>query len=199
MPPKVQFTKEQIIDSALAIARKEGINSLTVRKVAAELGCSVAPIYVNFKNSDEMLQALIERIGEISWKYSIGEYTKIGFFNIGIGQILFAKDYPLLFMDLMHLNHQCLEVPADALDSMVDIMMKDKMLDGLTREQNADLLQKMSLFTSGLSIAMLKSSQGITLERALTLIEETAHQLIHSYRHNYQDSYTPHPEINLPE
>lgn len=199
MPPKVQFSKEQIIDSAFKIAKDKGISSLTVRKVAAELGCSVAPIYVNFKSSEDLIQALVGKIQEISWKYSTGNYTDTGFFNIGIGQVLFARDYPRLFLDLIRINNQCLEIPEEAMENMVDIMMKDKMLDGLTRQQNRDLLQKMSLFTSGLSITMLNSEKGLTLEKALLLMEETAHQLIHSYQSNFHSSYKPHSQINLPE
>jgi len=62
MGPKVKFSKEQIIDVAFEIARADGIDGITMRKIAEKMGSSVAPIYVNFKNVDELNEALIERI-----------------------------------------------------------------------------------------------------------------------------------------
>ncbi len=106
MPPKVQFSKQQILDAALKISIDSGISTLTVRKLASELGCSVAPIYVNFENSDALIQAVMDQIRKKAWEYSTKSYTDIGFFNIGIGQILFVKDYPLLFLDLLNHDHQ---------------------------------------------------------------------------------------------
>lgn len=52
MAPKKKFTKDQIIDAAFEIARTEGIEFITIRKVAEKLGGSIAPIYVNFKEAN---------------------------------------------------------------------------------------------------------------------------------------------------
>ena len=43
MGPKVKFTREQIIDTAFEIAQTEGIDSITMRKIAEKMGSSVAP------------------------------------------------------------------------------------------------------------------------------------------------------------
>lgn len=198
MPPKVQFSKEQIMDSALKIAREEGISSITVRKLAAHMGCSVAPIYVNFKNTEELLNALMERVSRLLWEYSTGDYTDMGFFNIGIGQLLFVRDYPQLFMDLLNASPNCIKRDETVLNQMVDIMMDDKKLEGLTREDNKALLIKMSVFTNGLSLELLKGENLITLDKALILMEETAMQLINSYRIGFHKSFKPSVKINLP-
>ena len=199
MPPKAQFSKQQILNTALEISVKSGISSLTVRKLANKLGCSVAPIYVNFENSDALIQAVMDKIQSISWEYSTKSYTDTGFFNIGIGQILFVKDYPKLYLDLLNYKHQCLKMPESQEQQMIDIMMKDKMLQGLTREQNKDLLLKMSIFTNGLSVAMINNQQIIPVEKALELLEETAHQLIYSQKNGFTRSYIPYSKIKLPE
>ena len=197
MPPKVQFSKQQILDAALKISIDSGISTLTVRKLASELGCSVAPIYVNFENSDALIQAVMDQIRKISWEYSTRSYTDIGFFNIGIGQILFVKDYPRLYLDLLNYYHKCLEMPEEQEQHMLDIMEGDKMMEGLSREQNKDILLKMSIFTNGLSITMTKNSNTIPIEKALKLLEETAHQLVFSQKSNFLESYIPYPNINL--
>lgn len=199
MPPKVQFTRDQIIESALSIAKEEGLSSLTVRKVASRLGCSVAPIYVNFENSEELVDAVMEKIKQISWQYATGSYTDIGFFNIGIGQLLFVRDFPRLYIDLFNSRYINTCIPEEVENQMVEIMMKDKFLEGLTREENRNLLIKMSIFTSGLTVAMLDKNNAMPLEKALLLLEETAHQLIHSYRNSFSDSFTPYPGIKIPD
>ena len=197
MPPKAQFSKQQILDAALKISINSGISTLTVRKIAGVLGCSVAPIYVNFKNTDSLLQAVMDQIRTILWKYSTKSYTDIGFFNIGIGQILFAKDYPFLFLDLLNHDDNCLEIPEEQEVRMLDIMEEDSMLEGLSRKQNRDLLQKMSIFTYGLSVSLSKKQTTLSIEDAIRLLEETAHQLILSYKENFLAKYVHLTQIDL--
>ncbi|HBL51079.1 MAG TPA: TetR/AcrR family transcriptional regulator, partial [Firmicutes bacterium] len=83
MGPKIKFTKEQIIEAAFEIARTEGIDSITMRKVAKKMGSSVAPIYVNFENVDELNKALIERITSISRQLLTEENTGNPFSDMG--------------------------------------------------------------------------------------------------------------------
>ena len=49
MPPKFKFTRDEITNAALNVTRKNGISGLTARALAAELGCSVKPIFGLFK------------------------------------------------------------------------------------------------------------------------------------------------------
>ena len=43
--PKQKITKEMIIETAFEIVRKEGLENLLVKNIAAKLNCSVQPIY----------------------------------------------------------------------------------------------------------------------------------------------------------
>jgi AcrR family transcriptional regulator len=94
MPPKVQFSKEQILDTAFELVAEAGMAALSVRALAKRLGSSVAPIYVNFKNTGELMAALERKIIDVVWRYSTREYCTHGFFNIGIGQLLFVQGLP---------------------------------------------------------------------------------------------------------
>ena len=58
MPPKFLFTRDQIIEAALRITRRGGLSALTARSLAAELGCSVKPIFGLFRNMEEVQQAV---------------------------------------------------------------------------------------------------------------------------------------------
>ena len=59
MPPKVKFTREEIIRAALDIVRETGPEGLTARSLAARLGCSVKPIFGLFRSMEEVQQEVL--------------------------------------------------------------------------------------------------------------------------------------------
>ncbi|MDA3845023.1 MAG: helix-turn-helix domain containing protein [Vallitaleaceae bacterium] len=194
MAPKVQFTKEELVETAFQLAIEEGLAKLTVRKVATRLGCSVAPIYVNFSNANDLNQAVLEKIATTVWGYLTKSYTDIGFLNMGIGQILFAKDYPRLFNDLMVSGENCMDLSESDQNRMLDIMGEDSILEGFTREDNASLLLKMSLFTHGISSSIANGliPKPFHINDLVDLLDETGFQLIASMRSDYE--FKPHPK-----
>ena len=59
MPPKVKFSKEAIIGTALQLVREEGIASLTARALAEKLGATPRVIFGQFVNMAEYKQRLL--------------------------------------------------------------------------------------------------------------------------------------------
>lgn len=49
MPPKVKFSKEAIIGTALQLVREEGMDSLTARALAEQLGATPRVILGNLQ------------------------------------------------------------------------------------------------------------------------------------------------------
>jgi AcrR family transcriptional regulator len=62
-PAKAPLSEEAVVDAALAIARKEGLAAVTMRRVAAELDTGPASLYVYVGNRDELLRAMVDRVG----------------------------------------------------------------------------------------------------------------------------------------
>lgn len=54
MPPKVKFSREEIIAAALDIVREGGMTALTARSLAARLGSSAKPVFGLFENMQEV-------------------------------------------------------------------------------------------------------------------------------------------------
>jgi len=54
--------RETIVDAAVAVARRKGLASTTVRDVAAEMGTSSGLIHHYFESMDEVLAAAFERV-----------------------------------------------------------------------------------------------------------------------------------------
>ena len=105
MPPKVLFTKEEITDAAVRVVRKKGSSALTARSLAAELGCSVKPIFGAFKNMDEVRSEVIKASEKI-YRDRLAQAEKDGknppYKSAGLAYIKFAKEekelFKLLFM-----------------------------------------------------------------------------------------------------
>lgn len=158
MGPKVKFTKEQIIEAAFEIARSEGIDSITMRKVAEKMGSSVAPIYVNFENVDELNEALIERIISISRQLLMEENTGNPFSAIGNASLRFALEYSVIFRDLVAKGGKYMQgYDETMMPVLVEEMQKDPELEGFTIDELKTILLKMRIFQLGLSMMAASS------------------------------------------
>jgi TetR/AcrR family tetracycline transcriptional repressor len=58
---RTRLTKGVVVDRALALADASGLESLTIRKLATELGVTPMALYWHFRGKDELLEALAER------------------------------------------------------------------------------------------------------------------------------------------
>lgn len=54
MPPRPKFSREEIVEAALAVVSDGGIEALTARTLAKRLGCSTRPIFTVFNEMDEI-------------------------------------------------------------------------------------------------------------------------------------------------
>src|SRR3990172_532871 len=62
--PRVPLTRVAIIEAALRVLEREGMDGLSMRKVGEELGTGAASFYWHVRNKDELLQLLFERVTE---------------------------------------------------------------------------------------------------------------------------------------
>ena len=98
MPRATKYLKEDIIEAACAVVKKEGLTAINARRVAKELGCSVQPIFYQFENMEDLKQATILHIRKIYQSYMIaGSKEEKAYRGMGLAYIRFAKDYPDFF------------------------------------------------------------------------------------------------------
>ncbi len=99
-PRKV--TREDIVAAAADVLRSGGFRAVNARSVARRLGCSTQPIYLCFRNMDELRAALTEfaaaehirRVRELLRERS-GQDTRYS--SYGLGFVRFAAQEPQLF------------------------------------------------------------------------------------------------------
>ncbi|MGM0445694.1 MAG: TetR/AcrR family transcriptional regulator [Bacillota bacterium] len=153
MPPKRKYSKEQIVKKAFEIAKKEGIDSITIRKVAAKLNSSVAPIYVNFDNVDELIQAVIEKTFKLGEKLIYEQKTGEPFKDIGLASLKFAREYPVLFWDLLKNQGKYMNDYDNSMGNMIIEQMKeDNNLKEFSDEILREILLKMRVIQTGISV-----------------------------------------------
>lgn len=100
MPPKFKFTREEIIQEALDLTRKNGISAVTARALGERLHSSVKPIFGQFKNMEEVQKEVLKASYALSCTrmqelMESGEYPP--YKASGIAYIRFAKEEPELF------------------------------------------------------------------------------------------------------
>jgi AcrR family transcriptional regulator len=185
LPPKNKFTKEQIIETAFEIAKEEGIDSITIRKIADNLGSSIAPIYVNFKDVEELKEAVISKIYEIGNSILQEQNTGDVFLNIGIASVKFAKDYSVIFKDLILKNNGYLDNYDEQLgNNIIQEMKKDEDLKEFSEEELKTLLMKMQVFQAGLSIMATNESFALKLtdEKIIEMLSDTGEDIVNGMK-----------------
>jgi AcrR family transcriptional regulator len=181
MAPKTQFTREQIIEAAFRIAGRDGMDGITVRKIASELGSSVAPVYVNFNDLEELRDAVVEKIVRISREILEETTTGRPFRDIGLASIRFARRYPVIARDLTLRPNRYLAAYRSRMDApLAQRMEDDSELAELSADQRRELLFRMQVFQTGLTVmtATGQLPKDITEDELIGIMERAAGDFI---------------------
>lgn len=103
MPPKPKFKREEIVEAALEIVSKKGIEALTAMELRGALDCSASPIFTVFNSMKEIEEgvrlAAMKRFEAFAAPQNIDvpHFKQIGMSMVRFG-IYEPKLYQLLFM-----------------------------------------------------------------------------------------------------
>ena len=97
MAPKNKFTKEEMVEAAMRVVRAKGIDGLTAKTMADELGTSTQPVFTAFGSMDTVRQEVYAAAVRVYDRYAdAGLKEKIPFFGVGMQYIRFAREEPVL-------------------------------------------------------------------------------------------------------
>ena len=98
MAPKNKFTKEEMVEAAMRVVRTKGIDGLTAKTLADELGTSTQPVFTAFGSMDTVKQEVYAAAMHVYDSYTdAGLKEKIPFFGVGMQYIRFAREEPELY------------------------------------------------------------------------------------------------------
>lgn len=183
MPPKNKFSREQIVNTAFKIADTEGIDKITIRKVAGNMGSSIAPIYVNFNEAEELRQAVIKRTVEISRDMLARQNTDSPFEKIGFASLQFASEHPVLFRDfVMKPNDNSMDYDRQMSDDLIEYMKEDPELQSFSDDELEIILFKMRIFQTGLSVMIANGliSEKLNMEDMKGILNSAAEDVVTS-------------------
>lgn len=95
------YTREHILKAAYEVIAKEGFTNFTARNVAKKMGVSTQPIYLEFKNMQDLKNTLIKMVYEEleHGVFSI-EHTGDKLVDLALNYIELSQNSPMLFIAL---------------------------------------------------------------------------------------------------
>lgn len=98
MAPKNKFTKKEMVEAALQVVRTKGIDGLTAKTMAEELGTSTQPVFTCFGSMDNVKQEVYAAAISVYDRYTgAGLKEKIPFLGVGKQYLSFAREEPELY------------------------------------------------------------------------------------------------------
>lgn len=187
MAPETQF-RERIIDAAIGITRAHGIDAVTARSIAKELGCSVKPIFTAFDNMDDAIEATVERARSIFTDFMQKPYEKLSFMRIGLRWIDFARTeqnlYKLLFVPSA--RGARLTTPLNVFmnfegltEKIVPIVASEF---GLSGDKAYRLYNQMIIHAHGMACILVSGQTDFTEQSIREIFSETVESLVGYYK-----------------
>lgn len=159
MPPKIKITRDNIIESAVGIIRKKGMEALSVRNIAADLGCSTQPVFSNFRTMEELKAAAVEAADALYQSYvrteiSRGEFPP--YKASGMAYIRFAREERELFRLLFMRNRtgEKIDETTEGIEGLLDILQQNA---GLSREDAFLFHLEMWVYVHGIATMIATS------------------------------------------
>lgn len=175
MARKELITKDKILETAFELARLEGIESVTARKLASQIGCSTQPIFRVYANMNELYTEIYARA-----IISFGDYyenfksdTDTPFIHLGLVYINYAKDEKKLFQLLFQSESRGNRSLYELLNGNVGAVSKE-----INRATNAGcknpsgLFMKMWIFIHGCACMVLTGDYDLTGEETEELLSD---------------------------
>lgn len=185
MPPARRYIKDDIVNVAYEIVKKEGFEGVNARKIANMLGSSVQPIFHNFSSMEELNKEVYLKIYNKYKEYMIsGKNNKEKKYkHMGLAYIKFAKDYPeffkVLFMQKTDLSAESIVVNDDMGN---DVIKMGQILTGLSYEEQTKFHVKVWIFTHGIACLVATKTVQFTDEEIEDLLESTVRQMLTGYK-----------------
>lgn len=157
MPQKAKFTKEEILEAALNIVRKNDIGFLTARNIGAELNSSTRPIFTVFESMDDLHNEVISYARGLYDSYILSGYddNKLYFKYVGEQYIKFSitepKLFQLLFMREQKEKFDFVDVLPQIENNYDKILLSIEQQCRLSREDSKRLYQHLWIYTHGIA------------------------------------------------
>ncbi len=176
MARKERITKNDILNAAFQMVRKEGISQVSARTLAAKAGCSTQPIFRVYKNMEELGEELFTKATEFFGTY-YEEFPKKNdtpFVNLGLAYICFAQEEQNLFRLLFLSENRHGKSLYDMLNGKNGNVVKEINNAKFYGCKNpSEMFMKMWIFIHGCACMSLTGDYDLQEEDTIKLLEDS--------------------------
>jgi len=186
------LNKEDILKATFKILNRHGIEGITIRAIAKELGRSTAPIYTQYKNMELLMCDLKNYSKNKLIGYTKREYAVDPFLNIGVGIIDFVLENRKVFRYYYLTSNNFLFNPLHKQEDFLNQMKSNGMLSILEDQILLSLLDEMWIYTYGLATSICTGAiKDKPLVYYIDRLGEMGHNLIsyHLYSTGSYEAY----------
>jgi len=183
MPPKAKFSRDEIVEAALALVRADGFQALTARALGDKLGSSARPVFTVFQSMEEVQDAVLKAAKALYKEYiEKGLLETPAFRGVGKQYVLFAIKEPKLFQLLFMTEQE--HIPEFAEVLMLIDESYDKILDsvrtsyGLSGASAEKLYRHMWIYSHGIASLCATKMCQFSGEEISSLMAEVSGSLI---------------------
>ena len=182
MPPKAKFTRQEIVDAAVDIARRAPLETITAQELASVLGTSTRPVFTYFHTLEEVRAAVVEEAGRIYGRYvERGLSMNPPFKGYGMETIRFAREEPNLFRLLFLRRRGPAEFPPTEKHN-ADIRRAIKDTFSLTDAEADELHRHLGIYVHGLCTLIITGVDNVPDAEAARLLGEVCRALLIAQR-----------------
>lgn len=174
MARKKTITRDQILVAAHQVISDKGFSHFTARNIATQMNCSTQPIYLEFKNMDDLKEALFHLMAQKTTEQyveSMGEEASL--VNLGVSFVTFAKENRQLYQSLYleeELGAKTMQLAFR--ERFNELLTKEAFETDLTEEEQDEKFMTFWIYVSGL--ASMESEKIITCAKEALAIMLTA-------------------------
>lgn len=153
MPPKFKFTKEEITQAALEIARVHGIHAVTARAVGERLHASSKVIFSLFQNMEALHSAVLKAANSLYQSFlkadmESGKYPP--YKASGLAYIRFAKEEKELFK-LLFMRDRSQEKTDKTMDEIKPLLRLIQKNTGMSEQDAFNFHLEMWIYVHGIA------------------------------------------------
>lgn len=176
MARKEQISKQMILDGAFDLLRKEGIEMLTARRLAAHIGCSTQPIFRVYSNMEELNAEVFDKAKAFYEDYCVTykRESDIPFIDLAMCYIQFAREELNLFKLLFLSKHDDENTMYDLINGNDNgfVIRELKRIKNLDMNKAGDIFMKVFVFMHGMACMALCGELDLSKEEVLPTLTE---------------------------
>lgn len=181
MPPKPKYTREELIDAALELARECGIDAVVARNLGNRLGVAPSTVFTHFESVEEIRQAVLESARKLYNGYvEEGLRMTPPMKGFGVQYIRFAMEEHNLFVLLFMQKREGLKM----VDFIVNEGHYERIIQAaqtdfsLVREQAELLYHNMFTYAHGIAAMSATGVCSFSLEEISQMLGMTCRSML---------------------